>query len=137
MTFYWWTDLGLTCFIELPVLVVGNLLILVKLLLNAKKRKEQMHATSGQLNNSTIAMLIGVAALFVLTTAPRRIYILGLQYNIWFESAISSFSFFASMEVVTAFLEFLPLVGCATNFIAYCLSGQRFRSAVRAVFSKV
>ena len=134
MTVDWWIDVSLTCLVEIPIVLTGNVLILYKLVCSAKKREKEMNASSWQLNNSAVVMLICVGFLFVITTTPRRIYILGMNYNIWYETPTSSETFYVKIRILLNLFYILPIFGRAINFVAYCVSGHRFRFAVKSVF---
>ena len=135
MTVYWWFDMSLTCFLQIPIVLTGNILIMIKLVLNVSKMKaESIHVTNRKLNNSTVAMLICVGILFVLTTAPKKIYYLGLRFHLWYESGMQTAEYHAGLLAMTNLFEVLPVLGSAINFVAYLMTGKRFRSAVKSVF---
>ena len=135
MEAYWWLDMSLTCFVQIPIVLCCNMLILNMLVRNAKKQKdEDMHVAKRKLNNSTVAMLIGVGILFVLTTAPMKVFFLGLRFNIWYDNALASPAFYANLVAITNLLQVLPILGSSLNIVAYMMTGSRFRISAKSMF---
>ena len=134
-TIIWWTELILTGFIQLPIIIIGNFLIILKLKQSVKKRNQEMLPTGNKLDKSIIVMLVSIGVIFLLTVAPRKLYIVGLEYGIWYDyQALFSHRYLALVQFVNNILDVLQYFNSAINFVAYCLSGSRFRAAFKALF---
>ena len=133
----WWIEMMLTGFIQVPIILIGNLLIIFQLIRTAKKRSEEMITTGNKLDNSVIVMLVSIGVIFLLTIVPQKLFYLGLQYNIWYDfTEIISYRYVAVLQFVINTIQILPFVNSAINFVAYCLCGSRFRAAFKSLFRK-
>ena len=134
-TIFWWIELSLTGFIHLPIIIIGNFLIILQLRYSAKKRNEEMVHTGNKLDKSIVVMLVSIGVIFLLTVVPRKLFYVGLEYGIWYDfQALVDHRYFALIKFVNNILDVLQYLSSAINFAAYCLSGSRFRAAFKALF---
>jgi len=135
------TEFG-NCYIPLTIVIIGNFLTIcaVKraiirrhdLLINnscKKKRQTDLH------ENQLMLMLIIVTLMFIVYFVPftitNIIFRWGLPFNLCFTQK--------SLEIyliIRSFCEILKDLNFCTNFIIYCVSGQRFRHAFFSFFKR-
>ena len=134
-TIFWWIELSLTGLIHLPIIMIGNFLIILQLRYSAKKRNEEMVHTGNNLDKSIIVMLVSIGVIFLLTVVPMKLFIVGLDYGIWYDyQAIFNHRYLALIQFVNNVLKVLEYFNSAINFVAYCLCGSRFRAGFKALF---
>ena len=134
-TMFWWIELSLTGFIHLPIIIIGNFLIILQLRYSAKKRNEEMVHTGYKLDKSIIVMLVSISVIFHLTVVPMKLFIVGVDYGIWYEyQAIFNHRYLALIQFVNNMLNVLEYFNSAINFVAYCLFGSRFRAGFKTLF---
>ncbi|XP_060576924.1 FMRFamide receptor-like [Ruditapes philippinarum] len=137
-----WIDLCVFCLIPFTVIVIGNALILFKVLKSQRKVKSRVvpsaqngnrQATTSGHNNkqsSMTAMLFTLNVVFLLSTSPVSIYNIGYPY--WSENA--SLHKHAQLDFWWAIVNMLMYVNNSLNFFLYCLSGTKFRQEVIVIF---
>jgi hypothetical protein len=135
---YKWVDFCVVVLVPMILTFVSNIVIVV-LLRQAEKRRSLSLSVRGRGSTSSSSrassvrnirsvtiMLVFLGVVFVLTTLPRSAYFLYIT-----ESPNEDFSKMALFHNATY------LIYCtsnAINFALYCLSGSRFRLAMRSLF---
>ena len=129
---YTWINFSLQFFIPLGIIFGGNILILVKLSMAARRRSKQMNVTE-EGNKSATVMLVLIGLCFILTITPANIYFLGSSYHVWNMETTHN-----RIKVLLAYTitNLLAYVNSTINFMLYCLSGTKFRMALKALFMK-
>ena len=137
-----WIDFCAFCFIPFTVLVIGNALILFKVLKSHRKVKSRVvpsihsgnraTATSKHVSkqSSMTAMLFTLNVVFLLSTSPISIYNIGYPY--WSENV--SAHKIAQLDFWWAIVNMLMYMNNSLNFLLYCLSGTKFRREVVQIF---
>ena len=129
MKYAWpWIDLVLISILPLIIILICNAVIIVLLLKSRRLRQGQMKVTADDDSSSITAMLIGISILFFFFTTPVSIYFIGVRY--WPQSTHSQV--FSSLTAY-ATVNMLYYLSNSTNFLAYCISGSKFRRALVAV----
>lgn len=138
-----WVDLCAFCVIPFTVIVIGNALILFKVVKSQKKVKSrvvpsvaggsQQQTTSGHghKQSSMTAMLFTLNIVFLLSTSPISIYNVGYTY--WVKDASSHE--YAQLDLWWAVVNMLMYTNNSLNFLLYCLSGTKFRREVIRTFT--
>ena len=124
-----WLDLIVLSVIPVIAIFTCNILV-IHALLNASKLRGQMSARiSSKEHNSTssqiTAMLVGLNVIFFLTTIPVSIYFIG--EDIFWDSAHTN------TRIAYATCNIIYYLSNSTNFLVYCITGSKFRHALRAV----
>jgi hypothetical protein len=139
-----WIDLCAFCAFPLTIIVVGNGLILFKLINSQRKLRPRHVQTSsvdhesgqkplsGQCSkiSSTTSMLFALNTVFLLSTLPISIYNIG--YTHWANVANEHGN--AKLDLWWAIVNMLMYVNNSMNFLLYCLSGTKFRREVFRIF---
>lgn len=135
-----WIDLCAFCAIPFTVIVVGNCLILFKVIKSQRKTNSrvvptiaggsrQMTGNAGK-HSSMTAMLFTLNIVFLLSTSPISIYNVGYSY--WAEGA--SAELYARLDLWWAVVNMFMYTNNSLNFLLYCLSGTKFRREVVRIF---
>ncbi|XP_041361710.1 probable G-protein coupled receptor 139 [Gigantopelta aegis] len=130
-----WIDLCIYCLIPFSIQIVGNCLIIGKIVLNARRMSAVMKNQNEKENrkrqvSSMTVMLLTLNAVFLLCTSPVSVYIIYIGYwklqNINYQSR--------STDLMWVLSICLMYFNNSFNFLFYCLSGKRFRSELKHVF---
>ncbi|KAL4227922.1 hypothetical protein ACF0H5_013361 [Mactra antiquata] len=135
-----WIDLCAFCAIPSTVIVIGNGLILFKVLKSQKKTKARIvptiaggsRQTTGNAGkqSSMTAILFTLNVVFLISTSPISIYNVGYAY--WADGA--SPELYAVLDLWWAVVNMLMYTNNSLNFLLYCLSGTKFRREVIRMF---
>jgi len=138
-----WIDLCAFCVIPFAVIVVGNALILFKVLKSQRKTKAAVvpavaggrargaGGTQGKQSSMT-AMLFTLNVVFLVSTSPVSIYNIGYTY--WMTDATPAK--IARLDFWWAVVNMFMYTNNSLNFLLYCLSGTKFRREVIKMFSR-
>lgn len=138
-----WIDLCVFCVIPFSVIVVGNTLILVKVVNSHRKLKSAVvpsvtvnshrSPSSGHGKQSSMTtMLFTLNVVFLLCTSPVSIYNVGYSY--WMSGA--SEQTVANLDLWWAIVNMFQYTNNSLNFLLYCLSGTKFRKEVIKIFCR-
>ncbi|XP_045215468.2 lysophosphatidic acid receptor 6-like [Mercenaria mercenaria] len=137
-----WIDFCAFCLIPFTVIVIGNALILFKVINSQRKVKSRIVPTAGSGNrqqttsshsskqSSMTAMLFTLNIVFLISTSPISVY--NICYPFW--TANASEHDYAQLALWWAVVNMLMYVNNSLNFILYCLSGSKFRLEVKRIF---
>ena len=135
-----WIDFSVYCLIPFVFIVIGNFLIIFKVLKSQRKTNSR-HIPSiqmsenipdhhtGRKQTSMTAMLMTLNTVFLFTTSPVSIYSIGYPY--WHTGSQKAT---ALMELWWAIVNMLMYINNSLNFLLYCLSGPRFRKEAKRMF---
>ena len=137
-----WSDLVLSCIFPAVVIFFGNTLVIYKLV-QVSRRKRRLQSRRSQANDNTgrankrkssriTVMLITVGIVFLITSLPINIFLLG--EDLWFSDRYLDLSVLVKRELVNTALSLLYYFNNAINFILYFVSGTLFRKAVVELF---
>ena len=138
-----WVDFSAYCFIPFLVIVIGNCLIIFKVL-KSQRRTTSRHIPSiqmsdnipahrtGRKQSSMTAMLMTLNTVFLFTTSPVSIYSIGYPY--WHTGSQKAT---ALMELWWAIVNMLMYINNSLNFLLYCLSGSMFRKEAKRIFCRI
>ena len=84
--------------------------------------------------SSLTAMLLTVNCVFLITTLPIQIFLIGEEY--WFPSDNRSNEQIASFSLGWAIVNILQYLNNAIHFFLYCLTGPRFRHQLKSIFNR-
>lgn len=144
---WYWLDFTLVSVLPFIFILTGNIVIIASIVRGAKFRLElHQHPVSSSAAaattskaiprystmTSSTAMLIGVSAMFFLTTTPSTVYFLLADQFLSNPSAQCE----ARVQLAFAATNLLYYTNNAVNFLLYCLTGTRFRRALVSVFQK-
>lgn len=140
-----WIDLCVFCVVPFTGIVIGNAMILFKVLQSRKKTKSSIAPmdsspkpqTQHQSNHngrqsSMTAMLFTLNIVFLVSTSPVSIYNIGYAY--W-GTDISDENI-AKLDFWWAVVNMFMYTNNSFNFLLYCLSGSKFRTEVNRLFSR-
>lgn len=135
-----WIDLCKYSLVPFALLSTGNICIIYKLLASGRKVKTQVAPTTSQTqassgnertSNMTI-LLVCLNFVFIISTAPVCIYFIGEPY--WIPKDVPRD--IQLQDPWWAFVNMLMYINNSANFILYCLTGSRFRDAVKELLCK-
>ena len=140
--FRMWSDLLLSSLLPAALIFCGNFLVMYKMAQIARRKKRMQNRNrNGRDNkrrnakrqsNKITVMLITVCAVFLLTSLPINIFMMG--ENRWFADRQDNLMVLAKRELVFTILSLLYYVNNAINFALYFASGPMFRSAAISLF---
>ncbi|XP_005092412.1 CX3C chemokine receptor 1-like [Aplysia californica] len=134
-------DLCVLSLLPFVCLIIGNAIIVWKTFLSLKTAAE-LNLTSGtnammrrRHASSMTAILLGLSAIFLLTTSPTCVY------NMWERggSALevgSTAQGKARLELAWAVVNIIMYCNNTFNFYLYCLTGRKFRHEMQRQFSR-
>ena len=123
-----WVMLTIMSVIPFVVLVTGNILITYKIVTYSIKRKRMSNDVKSNNSQSMTAMLISISVLFLVTQVPAIVISI---YKQSLDTVTKEYAHgFAVMETVFRLLKWS---NHGSNFLCYCLSGQRFREELLAM----
>ena len=141
-----WIDLCIFCVIPFTFIVIGNSLILYKVVARHRKAKQsdndsievtdRLHKNNHHHHNrrhrqsSMTAMLITSNTVFLITTLPISIY--EILYDYFYVTTDPQMK--ARMDLIWAVVNMFMYTNNGVNFILYSLSGSRFRHEVKRLF---
>lgn len=126
-----WMDFLLSCLLPAAIIAATNVAIVRKLAGARVARKTDMRVSSsetGKKSRSLSAMLVGISVLFLVTTLPVNIFLIGNSR--WPDDTPERHYI---KQVAYALTNLLFYTNNATNFVIYCVTGSRFRAAVAAM----
>ncbi|XP_060576933.1 C-C chemokine receptor type 1-like [Ruditapes philippinarum] len=134
-----WIDFCAFCFIPFSVILIGNALILIKVLASRRKvisqvvpiRKDGRDHLAGRKTKqaSMPVLLFTLNIVYLLSTSPVSIYNIG--YTFWIKNANQQET--AVLDLWLAVVNIFMYVNNSLNFFLYCLSGTKFRREVRRI----
>ncbi|CAL1528419.1 unnamed protein product [Lymnaea stagnalis] len=134
-------DMVLLSLVPFLFVILGNAVIVWKTFLSLKTAAE-LNLTSGKnallrrrRASSMTVILLGLSAIFLLTTSPTCVY------NIWEQAggakeAKTTPQKYARAELAWAVVNIAMYCNNTFNFYLYCLSGRKFRNEMRRQFSR-
>lgn len=133
-----WIDLCKFSLIPSVILSGGNVCILFKLILSRRKVKSQIMPTTSEpkapsrkdMTSNMSILLVALNFVFIISTIPVSIWFIGSPY--WIPKDIPRNV--QLQDPWWAFINFLYYINNSSNFILYCVTGSRFREAVRGLF---
>lgn len=136
---YTWTWIDLCVFYLIPmcVLIIGNSLIIFKVLQSNRRSRAVVAPATGRPNSdhkmsSLTTSLLLVSVLFIVCITPVVVYPIGEPY--WSEGA--SDEKLALMFFWNTMANLLMYVNHSVNFLLYFLSGSRFRNEVKKLLCR-
>ncbi|XP_064609468.1 probable G-protein coupled receptor 139 [Liolophura sinensis] len=130
-----WVDLAVFSMIPFCLIIVCNISLIFRVVYSRRRHRvapTDAHTTSGVSTSSMTALLISLNTLFLFTTAPISIYLIG--YPRW--SRTADYNEFALLNLCWAIVNFLMYLNNSLNFILYCLSGPRFRREIKLICAR-
>ncbi|KAH3896829.1 somatostatin receptor type 4-like [Dreissena polymorpha] len=136
---YGWIDLTLTFGAPFPLLLIGNVIIIVQLA-RSRSRRQRMNI-SGQTRDTrpVSIVLIGLCMLFLVTMTPVSVYMLYYPYLSEKLQALMSVDPYTA-KYDTEYYDFLYHVAvlisyfnATFNFAIYLFSGSKFRAELRSL----
>ncbi|CAH1781405.1 unnamed protein product [Owenia fusiformis] len=134
-----WIDLVLASILPFVLIVIGNVIIITRLVMSRRERVATMNVRTGiqaghyDRSRSLTVMLIVVSLAFIFLTLPVTIYyILDEKYNSS-DKHVSN-QILANMNLLRAVATELYFINCGINFILYCATGRRFRTKMKTLF---
>ena len=137
---WYWIDTFLSDLIPFGVIIIGNALIIGKIVSAQRARLTQMQATSSDGKqeqskpspmSSTTYVLILVSFVFLVTHLPTDVFMLGQIYGL---VKSDTDEHYYNNLVVYAIVTVIYYVNSAIEFVIYFSSGQKFRSAFLDMF---
>ena len=119
-----WVMLVFMSIIPFFVLLVGNALIIRKVLIYSIKRKRMSNDVKSNDSQSMTAMLISISVLFLVTQVPA-VVISTIKRNV--SSKTHSKEYLYTFLDIDTIFRMLKWSNHAVNFFCYCVSGKRFR----------
>ncbi|XP_041374201.1 FMRFamide receptor-like [Gigantopelta aegis] len=143
-TIWPWIDLCLFCLLPFLFLITGNVAIIVKVCISNRKRRrhdaniglsntQNIKVRSSKTSSMTV-MLLTTNAVFLVCTSPISIFLIGEVY--WFDYATLQPRGEAMYLLTWATVNVFMYTNNSINFLLYCISGSRFREALRGLFSR-
>lgn len=137
---WYWLDFTLVSVLPFVFILTGNIIIIASIVRGARVRRLELHQhpVSSKViprrstMTSSTAMLIGVSAMFFLTTTPSTVYFLLVDQFLSNWSAQNE----ARAQLVFVVTNLLYYTNNAVNFLLYCVTGTRFRRALISVFQR-
>ena len=132
-TVLYWTSFAMhnaapgICIFLLNVLIVARLA--------RPQIDRQNDANAKKAMTSVTTMLLAVSVIFLMTTTPIVTYYLGI--DTFFKTASTDVYVRADQLLTQAACILVAYVNNSINFLLYCLSGARFRQAMREMFCGV
>ena len=128
-----WIHLALASVVPFTILLTANLGIVLRVALSnfKKSKKSSKNSGSGVKMTSMTSTLLLVSMVFLVTTAPGRVYLV-LRNDFW---DVSTFSVerYALISLWYAVVLNLTYVNYSCNFFLYCITGPRFRRELLAM----
>ena len=136
-----WIDVCVFCLIPFSVIVVGNGCILFRVIRSQRKTKarsvpsintnqSRISHRSGPKQSSLTAILFTLNTVFLFTTFPVSIYMIGSPP--WEESG--TVQDYATLDLWWAVVNMLMYTNNSSNFLLYCLRGTQIRQEVKRIF---
>ena len=125
-----WVMLVIMSIVPFVVLVIGNIMIIFKIVTYSIKRKRMSNDVNSKDSQSMTAMLISISVLFLVTQVPA-IVITIFKQNVDLGNVTKEYIHgFAVTETVFRLLKWS---NHGMNFVCYCISGERFRQELFAM----
>ncbi len=130
-----WIDFSFFSLIPFVIILTCNASIIFQLVITRRNRRNNLHAStpSNLRINSMTAILLTIAVVFFILTAPISIYL--IMQVAWIPLSVSAHTK-AKANMWWAIVNMLSYTNNAINFLLYCLSGTRFRKEVKLMFCK-
>ena len=113
-----WVDLVFASILPFFLILIGNVLIIYRLVRSRKKRKHITKNNPGQKGLGMTAVLLIISFTFLITTLPISVYLTSIQF---FQSRSPL------MRLLSTIFMFLSYVNNCINFYLYIISGKKFR----------
>ncbi|KAK3099234.1 hypothetical protein FSP39_001315 [Pinctada imbricata] len=133
-----WIDMTKYCIAPFLLLLIGNSLIIAKILYNRRKLRMRIGTETGpskatqKKTSSMTALLFTLNAVYLTTSTPISVYL--LKFDGWADPGDTHGMALASL--LWALSNILMYANNTFNFVLYCLSGQNFRNEVKTLFCK-
>lgn len=133
-----WLDFVVAFLLPFTILTVGNVMIIVKLRINTVRRRKMSLTQKEKEGRSVTFMLIALCVIFFICLTPVSIFLIILPYlreeamKLPYVEMIRQMEYLIFWHAVTNCFGY---INSSTNFILYFLSGSRFRSEVRHLFT--
>ncbi|KAH3693255.1 B1 bradykinin receptor-like [Dreissena polymorpha] len=136
---YRWIDITLRFGAPYPLLLIGNVIIVVELA-RSRSRRQRMN-TSGQARDTrpVSLLLIGLSVAFLVTITPRSVCVVYSSYQREKSKALASvdpYTAWYDAQYIYFLCEVAILVrffNATFNFAIYVFSGSKFRAELRSV----
>ena len=132
-----WVDYVILAFVPFVVLLVGNMMIVVKVVSNLRSRKlRHQHVSCDNQRKrirSLTMMMFAVTGTFLVTVTPYEIYLIGMGHDYW---DIQSPEGMAHTMTANVVCELVFYINNSVTFLMYCVSGSRFRIALNEYFRR-
>ena len=131
-----WIDLAKFCIGPFLLLLIGNSLIVIKIVWNRKKLSSRVGPTleavssAQKKSSSATALLFTLNAVYFITATPISVYL--IQFDGWADP--TDFQGVATDRLLWVLCNVLMYANNTFNFVLYCLSGRRFRHEVKRLF---
>ncbi|KAJ8304499.1 hypothetical protein KUTeg_018082 [Tegillarca granosa] len=122
-----WLDFAVYSCLPFLLLLTGNLVIIVRLF----KSFKATHTAKNKISSTSCTLII-LNTVFLMSTTPVSIFLIGYPY--WSENASSNKM--AALNLIWSFVNILMYTNNAINFLLYCLSGSKFRKELKQIFQK-
>ena len=119
-----WVMLVFMSIIPFFVLLIGNTMIIRKVLIYAFERKRMSNDEKSDDSQSMTAMLISISVLFLVTQVPAVVISI-IKRNL--SSETHNKEYLHIFLVIDTIFRLLKWSNHAVNFFCYCVSGKRFR----------
>ena len=133
-----WLDFTFTFLVPFVLLTVCNVIIIVTLGKNARRRRKMSITASDKKNRSVTILLIILCIVYFICLTPISLYLIILPYAIEEANELPFLEMIRQREYLQfwhALANCFMYINSSTNFILYFLSGSRFRSEVKALFT--
>ena len=132
-----WVDYVVLAFVPFVVLLVGNMMIVVKVVGNlGSQRLSHQHVSRDNQQKrirSLTMMMFAVTGTFLVSVTPYEIYLIGMGHDYWDIQSPEGMTDTMTANVVC---ELVFYVNNSVNFLMYCVSGSRFRIALHEYFGR-
>ena len=128
-------DACLMNFIPSPIILVLNITIIIKLKRRRKNLTKMTGHQSAEIDRKIYVMLISVSTLFATLNIPYYTWTIYTGYLEHWKNE----DFHETAKRAFMLLSFIHLycLNHSINFYIYCLTGQKFRAGLKAVFMKL
>ena len=133
---WYWIDTFLSDLLPFFVIIIGNVLIVTKLIRAQRARLTQMHAASEGTEkpkgtSSTTYVLILVSLVFLVTHIPLDVYFTAKTFGMFGQSTYEEYY---NSNLVYAIVTIVYYMNSAVEFLLYFFSGRKFRVAFLDMF---
>ena len=133
-----WIDFTVTFLVPFLLLSLSNVIIIVKLKRSARRRRKMSLTQTERAGRSVTLLLIVLCVVFFICLTPVSIYLIIMPHvkenamKLPFQEMVRQIEYVLFWHALTNCFSY---INATTNFIFYFLSGSRYRSEVRALFT--